>query len=300
MKAIIRFALAACALASPATLLPQRASAQTTLPVADISAALGRTGTALPGDVYRLSFPRSDLHVNIGNVTLAPGFALGGYAAFKMEGSTTLAVGDLVLLENEIAPIMASLENFGFQITALHNHLRNEAPHVMYLHFMGTGDAAKLASELDYALVLTKTPMGQPKPANTAMPWFAAAVQQGLGYPGKAANGVLSISVPRAEAITMQGYAIPPSMGVATAMNFESVGTTRVATTGDFVLVASEVGAVEQSLRTHGFQVTALHHHMLGDEPRLYYMHFWSVQMPDAIAAGLKDALSHVNAQAPR
>jgi hypothetical protein len=274
-------------------------AALATLNTADISAALGRAGTAMPGDVYRVAFPRTDLHVRIGDVTLAPGFALGGYAAFKAEGDTTLAVGDLVLLEDEIKPVMISLEGAGFQITALHNHLRSETPHVMYMHFMATGDAAMLASDLDAALVLTKTPLGPMKTPNSAMPWFAAAIQQGLGYAGKASNGVLSISVPRADAITMQGYAIPPAMGVAIAMNFQGVGTTRVATTGDFVLIASEVGAVELSLRSHAFEVTALHHHMLGDEPRLYYMHFWSVQPPAAIATGLKDALSHVNVVSP-
>lgn len=299
MPRTIRTSLAACALAGLAVLPPAPSSAQSTLDTAAISAAFGRTGTAMPGDVYRVAFPRSDLRVRVGSVKLAPGFALGGYAAFKMEGGTTLAVGDLVLLESEIPFVTATLENNGFQITALHNHLLGEKPHVMFMHFMGTGSAAMLASELDAALVLTKTPMGQPKPPETAMPWFAAAVTQGLGYNGKASNGVLSISVPRAEAIAMQGYAIPPAMGVAIGMNFEDAGGGRIATTGDFVLVASEVAPVERSLRAHFFDVTALHHHMLGDEPRLYYMHFWSVQTPALIAAGLKDALTHVNVAAP-
>lgn len=299
MQRTIGTLLAACALAGLTIFPPAPGSAQSTLDTAAISAALGRAGTAMPGGVYRVAFPRSDLQVRVGSVKLAPGFALGGYAAFKTEGDTTLAVGDLVLLEGEIAFVMASLENAGFQITALHNHLRGEIPHVMYLHFMATGSAALLASDLDAALVLTKTPMGQPKPPDTATPWFAAPIQRSLGYTGKASNGVLSISVPRAEAITMQGYAIPPAMGVATAMNFEDTGGGRVATTGDFVLVASEVAPVQQALRAHFFDVTALHHHMLGDEPRLYYMHFWSVQTPAAIAAGLKDALTHVNVTSP-
>jgi len=269
MKQTIRISVAACAIASLAISSPPPSSAQTALDTAAISAALGRAGTAMPGDVYRVAFPRSALHVRIGSVALAPGFALGGYAAFKVEGDTTRAVGDLALLESEIARVMASLENSGFQITALHNHLRGEMPHVMYMHFMGTGTAAMLASQLDAALVLTKTPMGPLKPASTVMPWFAAAVEQ--------------------------GYVIPPAMGVATAMNFEDAGAGQVATTGDFVLIASEVGPLEQSLRAHFFDVTALHHHMLGDEPRLYSMHFWSVQSPSLIAAGLKAALSHVN-----
>jgi len=295
----MRKAIVVCALVSFTVLAPQPSPAQTALNTADISAVLGRAGTAMPGDVYRVAFPRSDLHVRIGAITLAPGLALGGYAAFKAEGDTTLAVGDLVLLENEIQPVMERLEGAGFQITALHNHLRSETPHVMYLHFMGAGSAAGLATALLEALKLSKTPLGSMKAPNTAMPWFAGAIQDGLGRQGKASNGILSISVPRAEPVTMQGYAIPLAMGVAIVMNFEDAGSGRVATTGDFVLVALEVAPVEQSLRTHGFDVTALHHHMLGDEPRLYYMHFWSVQPPSLIAAGLKDALSHVNATAP-
>lgn len=169
----------------------------------------------------------------------------------------------------------------------------------MYMHFMATGDARTLASHLRAALAVSKTPLGPLKKPSDAMPWFSTAIQTGLGYKGKASNGILAVSVPRAEDITMQGYAIPTSMGVATAMNFEAVGTTRVATTGDFVLIGSEVNAVEASLKSHEFELTALHHHMIGDNPQLYYMHFWSVQSSQTIAAGLKDALFHVNVKGP-
>lgn len=291
-------AIAAFSLVVLGTTLPSLA--QGTLDTAAIAQALGHPGSAMPGDVYRVLFPRSDLHVKVGNVTVAPGLGLGGYAAFKMETTTTLVVGDLVLRENEIQPVMTSLENSGFHITALHNHLRNEMPHVMYMHFMNTGDAKTLAERLRSALALSQTPLGAMKKADATVPWFARAIEDGLGYTGKASNGILSIGVPRAEDITMQGYSIPPAMGVGIAMNFQGVGTDRVATTGDFVLIASEVNAVEQSLKSHGFEVTALHHHMLADSPQLYYMHFWSVQPPQAIVAGLKDALSHVNVMASK
>ena len=273
-------------------------ASQGTLEVTAIDKALGRTGSTMPGEVYRVSFPRSDLHVRVGTLTLAPGFALGSYAAFKAENETTLVVGDLALREGEIQRVMTSLENSGFRITALHNHLRNESPHVMYLHFMGTGPAATLAAGLRSALALTATPLGAQKTPDAAAPWFAPAIQSGIGYNGKSANRILSVSVPRAEAITMQGYALPPAMGVAIAMNFQDAGTNRVATTGDFVLIGSEVDAVEGALKAHGFELTALHHHMIGDSPPLYYMHFWSIQSPQAVASGLKAALAHINLQA--
>lgn len=275
-------------------------SAQTALDTVGIAQSLGRVGSAMPGEVYRVAFPRTDLRVKINDVIVSPGLGLSGYAAFKQESTTTLALGDVVLRESEIQGVMASLEANGFHVTALHNHLRNETPHVMYLHFMATGDAKQLGSALRNALLLTNTPLAVMKKADAAAPWYAGAIQDGLGYQGKASNGILSIGVPRAEDITMQGYAVPPAMGVGIAMNFQAVGTTRVATTGDFVLVESEVNDVEQSLRSHDFEVTALHHHMIGDSPHLYYMHFWSVQSPSAIAAGLRDALSHVAVKKPQ
>jgi hypothetical protein len=232
--------------------------------------------------------------VTIGGVPVAPGLALGSYAAFKQEPQGALAVGDLVLLEDEIEPVMQSLKASGLQITALHNHLRGERPHVMYMHFMGTGNAAAIANALHKALALSRTPMGVPKAAVTAKPWFASTVEQELGRTGKASNGVLAISVPRQANITMQGMLVPPAMGVAVGLNFESVGSTRVATTGDFVLIGSEVAAVQRALTEHGIEVTALHSHMIGDSPTLYYMHFWAVGAPKDIASALKDALSHM------
>ncbi|HET6894787.1 MAG TPA: DUF1259 domain-containing protein [Candidatus Baltobacteraceae bacterium] len=275
------------------------AAGQQSLDTPAIARALGRSGTAMPGGVYRVSFPRSDLKVSIGGTPVLPGLALGSYAAFKQEPQGALAVGDLVLLEEEIQPVMQSLKASGLQVTALHNHLRNEHPHVMYMHFMGTGDAAAIARALHTALALSRTPMGAAKPADTATPWFASTIEQTLGRSGKSSNGVLAISVPRQEDITMQGMAVPPAMGVATALNFEGVGNTRVATTGDFVLIGSEVGAVQRALVAHSIEVTALHSHMIGDSPTLYYMHFWAMGAPKDVAAGLKDALSHVAVKAP-
>lgn len=276
-----------------ATLAP--AATQQNLDTSAIATALGRAGTAMAGGVYRVSFPRSDLHVSIGDVQLKPGLALGSYAAFTSQPQGVLAVGDLVLLENEIGPVMRSLQASGVQITALHNHLRNEHPHVMYMHFMGIGSASAIATALHNALALTRTPMGPSKKPDASRPWFAAAVEQTLGRTGQSANGVLAFGVPRGEQITMQGMVVPPAMGVATALNFQAVGTTRVATTGDFVLIASEVIPVEDALTAHGIDVTALHSHMIGDSPSLYFMHFWAAGPPNAIAAGLKDALTHVN-----
>lgn len=277
------------------------------LDTAAISAALGRSGTLVPGDVYRVGLPRTDLHVAIDGLTLRPGFALGGYAVYKAEPQGTLLLGDLPLLPAEVRAVQQGLESSGFRITALHNHLLDESPHVVYMHYLKVGDAIAMSGELERALALTAMPKPAQAPA-TAIPASAPmaasqfagrdVIEGILGRTGAVAGGVLSIGAPRAEAITLDGMSIPPSMGVATAMNFEPAREGEVATTGDFVLVASEVPLVEAVLKNHGFLATALHQHMLGDSPTLYYMHFYAVGTPKAIATGLKDALARVNLKA--
>jgi Domain of Unknown Function (DUF1259) len=280
-----------------ALLVSSTAVAAPSIDTSAIDAGTGRSGQLMDGGVYRVSFPRSDLDVRVGGVKVQPGLGLGGYAAFVTEPQTTLVVGDLVLLEGEIQPVMSSLKSHGFEITALHNHLQGETPHVMFMHFMATGQPGTLATNLHSSLALSKTPLGPLPKSQPQSLAFQSAIEQGLDRKGKVSGPILSVSVPRAETITMNGMTVPPAAGVATAMNFEDAGNNMVATTGDFVLIANEVEPVQQALLSHGIEVTALHHHMLGDDPHLYYMHFWSVQSPDKIAAGLKAALApvHVN-----
>ena len=163
-----------------------------------ITKGIGRPGQMLAGDVYRVGIPRTDLHVTLDGVTLAPALALGSYAAFKAEPQGMLVVGDLVLLEPEIGPVMKSLQSSGFRITALHNHLRNESPHVMYMHFMKVGQADELATELRTALSFSKTPLQAPAVTTSsampaAAPAFEEAVERGLGTKGTMNGPVLSI-----------------------------------------------------------------------------------------------------------
>jgi hypothetical protein len=250
----------------------------------------------MPGGVYRVGLPRTDLAVTLDSVPLRPGFALGGYAAFESLSGKTLVVGDRCLLERDIEPVMTQLQQDGIEVTALHNHLRNESPHVMCLHFLGVGDASTLAQSLHRALAMTGTPLSAPPaPPSAEPPSFAVQVQQMIGRTGNAAGGVLSISVPRAEKVTVRGMPLTPGMGVTNAMNFQDAGSGRIATTGDYVLIASEVDPTVAALRSHGFAVTAMHQQMIGDDPTLYYVHFWRVGSPTEVAGGLRDALSHVH-----
>jgi len=268
-----------------------------------VYAALGATGKDLPGGVHRFGWPRRDLHVRVGEVAVEPALALGSWGAFVKtdEDGTAMAMGDLVLLEAELTPVVAELQAGGIEIAAIHNHLIGESPHVVYVHFSGHGEAAALAAGLKKALARTATPLAPAppaaaKPAPAEEPAFAT-VQQVLGRKGTLAGTVLQLGVPRAERIEEHGMEIPASMGMAIALNFQRVGSqgAQVATTGDFVLIATEVNPVIRELRAQGIEVTALHSHMLAETPRLFFLHFWGVGSPEKMAGALKAALSKVN-----
>ena len=262
-----------------------------------VDKVFGFAGKDLPGDVHRYGWPRSDLHVTVGGVPVQPGLALGAWAGFKKTGTgdETVAMGDLVLLEPEVEPVLGEFEAGGFEILAIHNHLIGETPHVLYVHFHGHGDPAALAKTLKAALAKTKTPPPGKAPAKptAAQEMTFEKLQQALGHKGTMSGTVLQVGVPRAEPILEGGMEVPPSMSMNNPMNFQTVGT-RIATTGDFVLVADEVNPVLRELHAHGIQVTALHSHMLRETPRLFFMHFWGVGTPEKIGEGLKAALSKV------
>ncbi len=265
------------------------------LDTAKIDEALGRPGQKT-GDVYRVGFPRTDLHVSLAGVEIKPGLALGSWAAFAGNDSDATVMGDLVLLENELTPVMKKLRAAGFDITAVHNHVLNETPRVIYMHYMGHGKAAELAKSLRAALAESKTPLDKPAPPAPPgeSPAFVKTVEDTLGTKGRFAGGVLSFGIPRSGAITDHGMTLTGTQGVAEAINFQELGPGKVATTGDFVLTAEEVNPVISALEEHDIQVTALHSHMLTEEPRLFFMHFWAVGSTESVAAGIKAALVHV------
>ena len=260
-----------------------------------IDAALGRSGQRT-GDVYRLGFPRGDLHVSIAGLEIKPGLALGSWAAFSGNDNDAVVMGDLVLLENELTPVMKKLRASGFEITAVHNHVLNETPRVIYLHYMGHGRAEELAKSLRAALAESKTPLDKPSPPapQAESPAFVKTIENILGTKGHFGGGVLSFGIPRSGAITDHGMTLTAAQGVAEAINFQEAGTGKVATTGDFVLTAEEVNPVISALEEHGIEVTALHSHMLTEQPRLFFIHFWAVGGTESVAGGIKAALSHV------
>ena len=258
----------------------------------DVETILGRIGAAQPGGVYKFSFPRTDLAVDVDGVRIKPALALGTWAAFK--GS--MVMGDLVLSESEINDVISTLQAGGIEQSAVHNHLLNESPRVVYMHFEGHGDRATLARTLRSALEKTKTPLNPPAPpAPASVDLPTADLDRIIGAPGKANGGVYQFSVARAERITEHGAEIPPAMGVATAINFQPTGTGRAVVTGDFVMIADEVNPVIRALRRGGISVTALHSHMLREQPRLFFMHFWGNDDALTLAKILRSALDAMN-----
>jgi len=261
----------------------------------DVAPALGKSGSLQPGNVYKVSFPRSDLAVRVDDVQLKPGLALGSWAAFLQLREHAMVMGDLVLTEDEVNDVISALQAGGIEQTALHNHLLRELPRVMYLHFNGHGDAVALARTLRGALEKTKTPFAAAGAPATTIDLPTTELDTLLGAPGKIAGGAYQFAIPRAERITADGVEIPPAAGVATAINFQPVGNGRAAISGDFVLLASEVNGVIRELRGGGIDVTALHSHMLDEEPRLFFMHFWANDDALKLARTLRRALDHAH-----
>jgi hypothetical protein len=263
---------------------------------------MGRQGQDQPDGVHRFAMPRSDLKVTANGVEIKPGFALGSWAAFRAMGTHTDVMGDLVLTDSEVGPVMQKLVDSGVEITAVHNHLLNESPHIMYMHIHGQGDAVKLASSLHDALALSKTPSPAPAPAGAppSLGFDGKELDTILGQSGKNNNGIYQYSVPRAEKITDGGMTVPNSMGVTTGINFQPTGTGKAAITGDFVMTAKEVNPVIKALQQNGIAVTALHSHMLDEQPRLYFMHFWGNDDAAKLAKGLRAALDQTNSAKPK
>jgi hypothetical protein len=300
-----RAALLGTVLAFAATgALAQQATPGPASPAPDwhrtIASTLGKPGVEMPGGVYRVAMPRTDLHVTLDGVQIRPGFALGSWVAFEPHGQELMVMGDLVLLEQEVAPVMRRLAVAGLEVTALHNHLLRSQPATMYLHVAGHGDAARLATALRTALKESATPLegaAGPTGDQGVAGVDTAAFARALGREGRASGGVYAVSVPRADAIREHGMEVPPAMGLGTAINLQAAGNGKGAITGDFVLAGSEVVPVQRALMENGIEVTAIHSHMIDEEPRLFFMHFWAVDDPEKLGHGLHAALDRTNSR---
>ena len=265
---------------------------------------LGRAGKLQDG-IYKVAFPRTDLHVRMGRTPVLPAAALGSWIAFRQDGagpgSDVVADGDLVLLEPEVNPVISALVEHGIEVSAVHNHLTGEQPEVVYVHFFARGELGKVAAGLKAALNATKTPTGPAAPAKppsalngkTTLSFDQKSIEAILGKPGTVNGAVLAFSFPRKHAIAMHGATLAPAMGMATAINFQP-SPAGVAATGDFVLKEAEVNPVIAALRSGGVKVTAVHNHLLDDDPHTVFVHFWAEGKSDAVAKALRGALDRL------
>src|SRR5215470_10412233 len=230
-----------------------------------VDAALGRTA-AVTGDVHRYGFPRSDLQVTVDGVAIKPALALGGWTAFKPAHDGVMVMGDIVLGN----------------------------PATFYMHIAGHGDPVKVATAIRTALGESKTPLTAAAPSPPpAIDLDTAQLDQIIGAKGQNNGGVYAFGVPRRDAVSENGMQIAPAgpMGLATGINFQPTGVGKAAITGDFVLTAEEVNPVINALREHDIEVTAVHSHMLDEQPRLIFMHFWANDDALKLAKGLRAAL---------
>jgi len=267
-----------------------------------VDAVFGRK-PAVSDDVHRYGFPRTDLSVTLDGVTIKPALALGGWVAFKPSHGGAMVMGDLVLLESEINPVMAKLIEGGIEITAVHNHLLRANPATFYMHVGGHGDPAKMAGVIREALAASKTPLATPAAVGPApaVDLDTAKLEQIIGAKGQPNGGVYQFGVLRREPIIENEMPIAPAgpMGLATAINFQPTGDGRAAITGDFVLTGDEVNPVIRALRSNGIEVTAVHSHMLDEQPRLFFLHFWANDNVEKLARGLRAAIGKTASVGP-
>src|SRR3982074_1034833 len=255
-------------------------------------AALGKTAAG-SGEVHRYGLPRSDLNVTLDGVTIKPALALGGWVAFAPMHGEVMVMGDLVLLESEITPVMTKLLDGGLDITAVHNHILRASPATFYMHVGGDGDPAKTAAVIRSALAASETPLAPPatRPTAPAIDLDTAKLDEIIGAKGTANGGVYQFGVPRRDPIMEMGLKVTGPLGGANAINFQPTGNGKAAITGDFLVTGDEVNPLIRALRASDIEVTAIHSHMLSEQPRLFFIHFWANDDALKLARGIRTAL---------
>jgi Domain of Unknown Function (DUF1259) len=259
-----------------------------------VDAALGKTA-AVSGEVHRYGLPRSDLHVTLDGVAIKPALALGGWVAFAPMHGEAMVMGDLVLLDSEITPVMTKLLDGGLDITAIHNHILRASPATFYMHVGGHGDPEKMASVIRAALSsASKTPFDPPATTSGPAPAVdldTAKLDEIIGVKGTANGGVYQFGVPRRDPIMESGMQVNGALGGANAVNFQPTGNGKAAITGDFLVTGNEVNPLIRALRAGDIEVTAIHSHMLDEQPRLFFIHFWANDDALKLAKGIRAAL---------
>lgn len=255
----------------------------------DSVATILQTKDNFAGGYHRFNLPRRDITLHVGDVVVAPELAQGAWAGFQSDAEMCMVMGDLVLKTNELGPVLAELAAQKLDVTAIHNHLVGEEPRLIYVHFGGQGSATDLARRLDRVIALTATPRPVAAAANVPLAIDSAAVFAGLGRSGRTHGSVAQVSfllVPGV--VTMNGMTVTPALGYASPVNIQSVDASRAVATGDFAVTARQVEPMLQAFATHGITATALHSHMIGESPALYFIHFWADAPLPKVIEGLR------------
>ena len=241
--------------------------------------------------VFKVSVPRTDLAVTVGGVKLAPPAGLSSWAAFEPAGPGVMVMGDLVLTEDQVNPVMSVALDSGLEVTALHNHFLGESPRVMYMHIGGSGDLQRVAEAVGKVFARIKDPgvllpAADIDPANTKLDTEKIAAT--LGHRGDLSGGVYKVTIGRTA--RMHGHAIGGTMGVNTWAAFTGTDE-RAAVDGDFAMLESELQPVLKALRQANILIVAIHQHMTGEQPRIVFLHYWGVGHADELAHGVRAAL---------
>ncbi len=279
-------------IAVPLSVCPALIQGQAPLPAPwDSVGKILKTSGTLTGGYYRYGWPRRDITLKIGDVTVAPTLALGAWAGFAGEPNGATVMGDLVLTPDEVKPVLAELANQHIGVIAIHNHIVGD-PQITYMHFHAEGSATDLATRLDRVLARTKTPRPPAPPTPQPVTIDTATIFGTLGLHGRAQGNVAQMStvlVPGA--VTMNGKTLNPAQAYGTPINIQVLDGGRAVATGDFSIPGDRVAAVESALTANGITATALHSHLIGAEPRIYYMHFWADGPLADVLKGLRAAL---------
>ena len=294
----MKHSLALLALGAALVSLPARAAE---IDWKKVDAALGKTA-AVSGEVHRYGLPRSDLHVTLDGIAIKPALALGGWVAFAPMHGEAMVMGDLVLLDAEITPVMTRLLDSGLEITAIHNHILRASPATFYMHVGGHGDPEKMAAAIRTALSsASKTPFDPPATSAAAtqpIDLDTAKIDEAMGAKGTANGGVYQFGIPRREPAREGGMQVNPALGGANAINFQPTGGGKAAITGDFLVTGNEVNPLIRALRAGDIEVTAIHSHMLDEEPRMFFIHFWANDDAEKLARNVRSALDKTAAVA--
>ena len=256
----------------------------------EVEKILGVSGQMQEGAMV-FSFPRHDLKINISRDPVPITLGFGSWTAWKEMGTGVMVMGDLVLLQKEINPVISALAEANVNVTALHNHFLNERPRIMYMHIYGMGQTAPIALGIRNALRKTATPQPGPAAAGVSSPALildTKRLEQIIGQPGKAVGGVFKFTIGRA-GVKMDGIELTASMGLNTWAAF--AGTNEHAhVAGDVAMTAKEVNLVIQALRRGGIEITAVHNHMLNEEPRIFFLHYWGAGPAEKLAGTVREA----------